>query len=349
MTLAAFCATNALSALIAQPAGAAVRTVHAGQSIQAAVDAATPGDTIQVDAGTYTGHVTIAKDGITLRGAGYGAGGSSLVPGGPEAQCDSGICVMGRFDEDFHLLRAVRGVHVTGFSVQGFAGSGIVALGDAGSLFDHVLAAKNGNFGITSVFSSGDRYVSNIAYSNDFAGFQIADSPEAHAQLSNNSAYDNRFGIFVLGASIGTVTDNNLHNNCSGLGFFDAGRQGPTKAWVVSGNTVEHNNQQCPGLPEGDPAISGNGIVILGGQHIVLERNVVRSNQRAPGASTSFSGGVVIMTIPDVVPTAPIDDVVVANTIRNNLPADVVYDETGSGVRFVANDCVKSEPNGLCR
>jgi len=339
---------------VAAPASAAVRTVHPGQSIQAAVDAANPGETIQVDPGTYPGYVTITKDGITLRGSGSGRGGSSLIPVGPPAgDCDSGICVIGQFDGQFDdnpkLLRPVRGVHVSGFSVKGFPGSGILALGDAGSLFDHVLAAENGNFGITSVFTTGDRYLSNVAYSNDFAGFQIADWPNANAQLRDNVAYDNRFGIFIIGASGGSVKANRLYGNCSGLGFFDGGAQGATKRWVVSGNTIEGNDRGgCPLLPQGDPAVSGNGILILGGQQIVLERNLVRSNRPDPGTPNSLAGGIVIKTIPAKVRTAPGDVVVVGNTVRDNLPADLVYDGTGTGIRFIANDCGTSEPLGLC-
>src|SRR5256714_15363901 len=54
----------------ALPATAATRTVHSGQSIQAAIDAASPGDTIFVRPGTYHENLSITKDRITIIGFG---------------------------------------------------------------------------------------------------------------------------------------------------------------------------------------------------------------------------------------------------------------------------------------
>ena len=62
--------------------------VHPGDSIQAAVDAASPGDTVMVRAGTYRESVRIQTDGLTLRAQGsvtlepstYGAG-ECYLPG----------------------------------------------------------------------------------------------------------------------------------------------------------------------------------------------------------------------------------------------------------------------------
>ena len=51
-------------------ASADTRVVHPGQSIQAAVNASDPGDTVVVKAGTYYQSVRIATDGITLRAHG---------------------------------------------------------------------------------------------------------------------------------------------------------------------------------------------------------------------------------------------------------------------------------------
>ena len=75
------------------------REVQPGQSIQAAIDAAPPGATIEVAPGTYQENLLIAKDGITLRGSGPGR--TVLVPPAQPAL----VCV---FPEGLILVKVGR-------------------------------------------------------------------------------------------------------------------------------------------------------------------------------------------------------------------------------------------------
>src|SRR4051794_21242233 len=67
----------ALAATSSATAAAAIH-VHHGQSIQAAVNSADPGDTIVLDRGRYFQTVFIGRPGLTLRGAGSGRDGTVL-------------------------------------------------------------------------------------------------------------------------------------------------------------------------------------------------------------------------------------------------------------------------------
>ena len=65
--VAAGCLIGWLTLVSPTSAIANTHHVHPGDSIQAAVDAASPGDTIMVRAGTYRESVRIQTDGLTLR------------------------------------------------------------------------------------------------------------------------------------------------------------------------------------------------------------------------------------------------------------------------------------------
>src|SRR2546423_8967925 len=69
---AALAAVAALVASVAFALPAQARTIYVGpgQSIQSAVDSASPGDTIIVRPGVYRENVHINKDRITLKGSG---------------------------------------------------------------------------------------------------------------------------------------------------------------------------------------------------------------------------------------------------------------------------------------
>src|SRR5574338_409688 len=58
-----------LAALLAPPLQAAEWTVRPGESIQAAIDRAAPGDTVRVERGRYVENLSIAKA-LTLAGSG---------------------------------------------------------------------------------------------------------------------------------------------------------------------------------------------------------------------------------------------------------------------------------------
>src|SRR5947208_2262863 len=94
----------ALSVPYAAAASArATIVVNPGQSIQAAVNHAQPGDTVLVKPGVYHQAVTIRRDGVTLRGSGDFLGGTVIKPpsGGVHNLCASafgptGVCILAK-------------------------------------------------------------------------------------------------------------------------------------------------------------------------------------------------------------------------------------------------------------
>src|SRR5215218_4406431 len=105
-------------------AGAQSSIVGPGESIQKAVKAAHPGDTIVVR-GVHREDVVIRKDGIKLRGE------DAVIEAPPKAKADSpcskfvgrpeAICVLGDFNpETGEVNKRVSDVSVSGFTIRGF-------------------------------------------------------------------------------------------------------------------------------------------------------------------------------------------------------------------------------------
>jgi len=345
--------------------------VQPGQSIQAAIDAAPPGATIEVASGTYRKNLVVAKDGITLEGAGAGRT-VLLPPAQPTPVCPlffppaevldaglNGICVA-NVDQQGNILGTVHDVRVTGFTVQEFPGVGIVFAGTRGARADHNVAANNEDYGITAFASTHGQFDNNTVYGGSDAGLYMGNSPDAHFTIKDNTASANLWGILVRDSSAGRITGNTLHDNCSGLVFLNTGIGTGVKDWVASDNIATHNDEFCPGSTTGLPfTLTGLGILIAGGQHIVLQHNTVRANQ--PGGTPStlngvpLSGGIVVLSTAHisvfsngVLGSDAAHDIIVNNTVRDNKPFDLVYDRLGTGNRFRHNECNTSIPPGLC-
>ena len=342
--------TVALAVMVGAAANPALaggqKVVGPGDSIQAAVDKAKPGETIVV-LGTHRENVAIATDGITLRGVGA----ALERPATPqlnacfdgEAFTDvNGVCVIGTLDlEAGEVVREVRNVTVTGFTIRGFD-LGIVAFGAHDATFAGNVAADNGEYGITAFASSGTRILFNRASGSDEAGLYIGDSPTADATLIGNEVSGNLFGVLVRNAEHGAIAGNSIHDNCAGVALL-ADAPGPTGSFKLAGNSIAHNTKACPAGEDLDVPLSGVGIALVGANDVSVLGNLVTGN--APSADTEVAGGIIVATGDGGTPSS--GNTVRGNLLRGNAP-DLVWDGAGSGNVFAGNLCRTSDPAGLC-
>jgi len=307
-----------------------------GDSIQAAVHQAQPGDTIVVHAGTYTESVSIHKDDLTLMGEGTGDTGTILNPGQDQRVCGHGafgICIGSK-------QKTVTGVHITGLQVSGFPVFGVIGFGVADLVVEGNALLDDGEYGAAAFGSTGTQMLNNTASGNSI-GLYIGDSPQADATISGNQMTDNHgFGLFLRSAATGEVFGNEITGNCVGIFMLNEGTITPSH-WNIHDNVIEKNNTFCPGGDEGDGSFSGTGVAIVGGDRNTVTGNVIRRNVAA--RHVDVSGGVVLVSTPGVKYTHPDRNRITGNELIRNRP-NIVTDGTGHRNVLSGNHCV-----GACR
>ncbi|MER6362580.1 right-handed parallel beta-helix repeat-containing protein [Kitasatospora sp. NPDC001527] len=367
--------TTVLTAVGAAPAHAAgeLHVVFPGESIQQALDAALPGDTVQLLPGEYRGSVRITTPGLTLRGAGPDSvilpaepaaaapapAADAPAPAAPAAPATStlsaadlaaacsavghGLCVVGTDS------RPLAGVTVEALAVTGFRKNGINATGTTGLTVRATYVHDNAQQGISQEKSTRGVITANESARNGQSGVFLANSVDSEGGalstdgtlVRDNLLTDNRIGVTVRRLRDLSIDRNRIHGNCGGV--FVVGDEGVPRAGAltVTRNQVVANNRYCPPNPRLDH-IQGAGIVLTGAEETAVTENEVRDNV---GASP-FSGGIVL--VPSVVGVANARNTVTDNLVLGNGPADLADRDTGTDNAFTRNQCAVSEPAGRC-
>ena len=279
-----------------QPAAALDVTVRQGQSIQRAVDIASPGDRIRVLPGVYheVGRpcpnapneicaVVVAKDNITLMAEASPP--MQVVIENPGGQFNGvAIDVAGASPTDCLSGRAhrIKGFQVSGFVVRGFDGSGIFVSCAENFQITANVTADNKYYGIFPVLSTQGLVSANTASGAHDTGIYVGQS--TFVDVERNVAHDNVSGFEIENSTNVTLENNESFSNTAGILMFII----PGDAVLVSsanrvrGNTVHDNNSPNTCLnPQDDVCLvpSGIGISDAGGSGNVIEHNVVKGNQ----------------------------------------------------------------------
>lgn len=202
------------------PIGGATSThfVAAGASIQDAVDAAEPGDTVVVAAGTYSENVTIDKA-LTLQSK-DGAD-VTIIDGGSASGA-------------FAVKVTASGVTIDGFTIKtgdSAAASqyGIMLIEVADCVISHNTIVDNW-YGILIGSSSHDNTVThNTVASNQF-GIHIGGGSWSSI-VTRNQLSDNTYGVFVTSSSNNLLTNNVILSGTRGVTFMSGS----------GGNTCSYN------------------------------------------------------------------------------------------------------------
>jgi parallel beta-helix repeat protein len=244
-------------------------------SIQAAVDAAEPGDTVSIQAGTYAEAVDVTTSDLTLEGAGENV---TVLEG--EGIADNGIEI--RAD----------GVTVRQLTVQHFGGNGVYYDGVVGFYVEDVAAIANGPYGIYAIRSEVGWIQDSYATEHRDSGFYIGETLACECVLENLVAEGNLIGYSGTAASHVTIRDSVWRDNAAGIVPNVLPQEPlPQTNLAVVDNVVEDNNNATAsqqwhfsGFVHVPP---GLGVVIAGGSNNLVTENTITGHDRA-GVAMSF-------------------------------------------------------------
>jgi len=335
-------------------------TVKAGESIQAAVDRARPGDTIEVIAGVYKEEVKIDLDNITLRGVtdlrtegDNAARTTNTVPGSP---------VRPVLDGDKKLSD---GVIVTGsnfvienFDVQHYVANGVVAQHARNVTFRNLKIDDTGLYGVYPVSCTGVTIEKCVATGIADAALYVGQSRDI--VVRDSEAYNNVTGIEIENSINAVVENNYVHDNTGGILVFVLPNN-PSKVGrdcLVRNNRVINNNHANFANPNSivSNVPPGTGVFVMAAKNTEVTANEIRGNDCYGVGVFSLEIAFPKGTAFDVGPT-PENTFIHDNTYSDNgrnpagamvraglKGADLAWDLSGSSNRWQESGATQATP-----
>jgi hypothetical protein len=366
--------------LFATASSAAILKVAAGESIQAAIDAASPGDTILVDPGVYqeTGNADfglhITTDDLRLIGKvdeeageagkirlvkfGTQKTGIYAAPAGCGPDKQVGECPDTLYD-----------FYIRGFSVEDFPENGIQTRFVDGFEFVRNESARNLHNGIYPTISANGVVRENVSYGSRDTAMWVAASQ--NVRVIENEMYDSVIGLEITVSDDVEVRQNDIHGNVVGVGLFHPNAAGNDQLpemnnWVISQNHIYNNNLVPSPAPLGSFQAGlppGVGVLLLGVSEHEISKNLVENNGFVGIGVLGWCTATAVgdpsrncINDPPEAPTDASDNDITQNTLNNNgtvifppgigfLAADITYFDLGDGSS--GNCFEKNEPEGV--
>lgn len=273
-------------AVVSLPLGAAAKsiTVRPGNSIQAAVDAAGPGDTVKVLSGVYcetnpypdgdrTAAVRIDKP-LRLMASGQVRIDASC------SAASNGIFVRSKDGS------IIDGVEIKGFTVEGFEDNGIWLEYVNHFNIENNVSINNEENGIWPTLSANGQVKKNVAYGSKDSALWVEASE--NVRVIDNDLHHSPTGLEVTLSKDLTIENNDVHDNTVGIGLYHPAAAGLPKDewpeydyvnWRIANNYVHDNN--APNTAEGGEVAllpPGLGMLILGVDGVDVQQNRIEKN-----------------------------------------------------------------------
>jgi plastocyanin len=300
--------TTALAHMIVHPSTpphAILRVPEDYSTIQAAVNAAMPGDLVSIGPatnpdGVYHESVRVTHPDVTIRGRDRNT-----------------VILDGQFklDDGFEVL--ANNVVIENMTARHFVGNGFYWTGVTGYRGSYLTAYANGDYGIYSYTSTDGQFDHSLAAGQPDSGFYIGACHPCNALITNVISEDNALGFSGTNAGDNLVISHSIwRNNMSGLvpNTLDSEPGPPQDGISIINNLVENNNNvDAPAKVLEYPSI-GNGIVLAGGNNNLVQGNRISGHK--------YYGVLVISNI-DQNFWQPSGNTVKSNVINNSGVADL--------------------------
>lgn len=321
-------------------------TIKAGESIQAAVNRARPGDTIEVLPGVYREEVKIDLDNITLRGIAD----AKATPMRPVFEGD------GKLSDA--VINTGSNFVIENFDVQHYIANGIVAQHARNVTFRNLKIDTTGLYGVYPVSCTGVEIDRCVATGIADAALYVGQSRDI--RVHDSEAYANVTGIEIENSINAVVENNFVHDNAGGLLVFvlpnNVSKVG--RNCIVRNNRIIENNHANFGNPNAivSNVPPGSGVLVMAADNTEVTGNEIRGNQSygvlVCGLDIAFPKG----TAFDVGPT-PENTFVHDNRYADNgkspsekykeggIPgADLVWDLSGWSNRWSETNVTRATP-----
>ena len=348
LTFASLLIIISSSFAIIQPVKAQANIVVVTTTIQAAVDAANPGDTVRVPPGIYRENVLVAKDNITIKGQ------SGAILDGTGLLGNSGITV-----RPSSPSARISGFRLTGLQIQNYSRNGVILIRVDNYQIEDGKYISNEEYGIFPIRSSHGLIRSNQVSGSNDTGIYIGQSQDA--VIKGNYVSDCTVGIDVEVSSNITVKDNIATENTIGMTAVVLPGLSLTVTTDIQiiDNTFDDNNRANPVTDPEDVLSqlpSGIGLLIFAADHVMVKDNSVMGNN---------SVGIAVVQLPPALASLDpridpfpdyneiIDNVVMENGSNPDPklapfpPGDLLWDVSGTGNCWSDNVFKTSFPTSL--